>query len=96
MLEILAGVEACESDPFARLGPAVADELARVSTAIVVLLDWTESRRRLLEQITEAGCRLKTLLVVRDGEEPPAGAIEIPECTILSAADVARGGLEIR
>lgn len=96
VLEILAGVEACRTDPFDRLGPAVADELTRVSTAVVVLLDWTESRRNLLEQITEAGCRLKTILIVGDGERPPVDPSEIPDCTVLHVADVARGGLEIR
>jgi uncharacterized protein (DUF58 family) len=95
VLEILAGVDACRTDPFERLGPAVADELARISTAVVVLLDWTPSRRALLEQVAEAGCRLKTLLVLRDGESDSDGT-EIPECTVLHAADVARGNLEIR
>jgi uncharacterized protein (DUF58 family) len=65
VLEILAGVDACRTDPFASLGPAVADELTRISTAVVVLLDWSESRRRLLEQIAEAGCRLKPIFVTR-------------------------------
>ena len=96
VLEILTGVEASRTDPFTRLGPAVANELTRISTAVVVLLGWTDSRRALLEQIAEAGCRLKTILVVRDGQPPSVDVAEIPDCTVLHVADVARGGLEIR
>ena len=96
VLEILAGVEPCRSDPIAKLAPALGEELLRISTAVVILLDWSDSRRRLLERIAEAGCRLKTVLVVRDHDSAPADAAEIPDCTVLHVADVARGGLELR
>jgi len=66
VLDILAGVEPCRTDPFASLGPAVAEELTRISTAVVILLDWSESRRLLLEQVSVSGCRLKTILVARE------------------------------
>lgn len=119
VLDILAGVEPCRTDPFASLGPAVADELTRISTAVVVLLDWTPSRRRLLEQIAESGCRLKTIFVAPEtrssarisngpdwfGARPvtlvteaaaASYAGDVPDAVVLTPADVARGGLEIR
>jgi uncharacterized protein (DUF58 family) len=96
VLEILSGVEACRDDPFAKLGPAVSDEMQRISTAVVILLTWSESRRELLERVTEAGCRLRTFLVVRDASQPGCDPSEIPECTVLDLDDLARGGLELR
>ncbi|MBA3316012.1 MAG: DUF58 domain-containing protein [Planctomycetaceae bacterium] len=96
VLEILAGVEPCRDDPFAKLGPAVSDELLRISTAVVVLLVWNESRRQLLDRITEAGCRLRTFLIVRDSRNSMVDPTEIPECTVLDVADLARGSLELR
>lgn len=96
VLEILAGVEASRTDPLARLGPAVANELTRISTAIVILLDWTESRRNLLQLIAESGCRLKTVLIVRNDDPLPVDPSEISDCTVLQVSDIARGGLEIR
>jgi len=96
VLEILSGVEACRDDPFAKLGPAVSDEMQRISTAVVILLTWSESRRELLERVTEAGCRLRTFLVVRDARNPGCDPSEIPGCTMLDLEDLARGGLELR
>ncbi len=96
VLEILSGVEACRDDPFAKLGPAVSDEMQRISTAVIILLTWSESRRELLERVTEAGCRLRTFLVVRDANKPGCDPSEIPECTVLDLEDLARGGLELR
>lgn len=101
VLEILAGVEPAKGDCFSKLSPAVAEELAGVSTAIVVLLDWSPSRRQMLNRILEAGCSLKTLLVVRDRDRAaidPAeiDPAEIPECTVLEVAEINRGRLEIR
>jgi uncharacterized protein (DUF58 family) len=95
VLEILSGVEASRDDPFAKLGPAVSEEMQRISTAVVILLAWSESRRELLERVTEAGCRVRTLLVVRDAQNPGCDPAEIPECTVLDLAALARGGLEL-
>lgn len=66
ILEILACVDRCPSAPFDVLGPAVADELASISTVICVMLDWDESRRQFVLAAAEAGCTTK-VVVVRDG-----------------------------
>lgn len=96
VLEILAGVEPAKGDCFSKLSPAVAEELSGVSTAIVVLLDWSPSRQQLINRILEAGCSLKTLLVVRDQTRDAIDASEIPECTVLEVGEIGRGLVEVR
>ena len=67
VLEILAGVEVCHSNPFEVVSPALADELANISTVICVLLDWDADREQLVMSAREAGCEVK-LIIVRDGD----------------------------
>jgi uncharacterized protein (DUF58 family) len=67
VLELLACVETSSADPVETLLPALSEELASVSTAVCVLLDWDVSRRRLMQAIREVGCELK-IVIVRDGE----------------------------
>jgi uncharacterized protein (DUF58 family) len=91
ILEILAGVETCRSDPLETLAPAVAEELTNISAAVCVLLDWDDARRRLLQTIAEAGCALKVLLV---RNEPPTQPIDGDfECLVLETDAIRRGGL---
>ncbi len=66
VLEILACVEACRENPFETVAPALVDELAQITTAVCVFLDWDESRRQLAQTILEAGCQLKRI-IIRDG-----------------------------
>lgn len=68
VLEILADLDACRTNPFETVAPALADELASISTAICVFLGWDETRERLIRQITEAGCAVKLFIVTH---EPP-------------------------
>jgi len=67
VLEILACVEPCRSNPFDKVAPALADELASVSTVIALLLDWDASREELLHAAAEHGCAAK-VVVVRSGD----------------------------
>ncbi|MCA9074667.1 MAG: DUF58 domain-containing protein [Planctomycetaceae bacterium] len=82
VLEILAAVDSSRRDPFAQISPAVAEEMQHISTAVCVLLDWDESRRRLMDRMVEAGCALK-VIVVRNGETtlPLEGAASIEQVT---------------
>jgi uncharacterized protein (DUF58 family) len=67
MLEILASVDACRTNPFETVTPALSDELGTVSAVIFVLLDWDESRRQLVRAAVEAGCSTR-VAIIRDGE----------------------------
>ena len=66
VLEILACVEPCRSDPFGLIWPELADELGNISAVLFVLLDWDSTRRRWVRAGVEAGCSTK-VIVVRDG-----------------------------
>jgi uncharacterized protein (DUF58 family) len=67
VLELLACVGTSSVDPVDTLLPALSEELASVSTAVCVLLDWDVSRRRLVQAIRDVGCELK-VVIVRDNE----------------------------
>ncbi len=94
VLEILACVEACRTNPFAEIAPALFDELGQISTAVCVFLDWNESRRQLAQTIVEAGCQLKRI-IIRDGPttDPPDDPAFGP-CRQYTVAEVAQGGIE--
>ncbi len=96
VLDILAALEPCRSNPFDTLTPALAQEFATVSTLVCVLLDWDESRRALVRMAAEAGCRVKVFLV-RDGaaslpEADMAGCVD--EFVRMTPADVAKGAFD--
>ena len=67
ILDVLACVDACPTSPFQTIGPALLAEIAQLSTAVVVMLDWDAERREFVRQIQEQGVEVK-LVVVRDGE----------------------------
>jgi uncharacterized protein (DUF58 family) len=66
VLEILASVDACRTNPFDNLAPALVDELGSVSAVVGVFLDWTPEREQLMRVAQDHGCAVKAL-VVRDG-----------------------------
>ena len=67
VLEILACVDACRTNPFDVVTPALADELTSISTVVCVLLDWDESREALVRVAAECGCSVK-VAIIREGE----------------------------
>lgn len=93
VLEILASVAPCEHDPFAKVTPAVADELASITTAICVFLDWDDSREELVRTIVEAGCQLK-LIIVHDGPVEKPFPDDAGEVIVLSPSQIQSGGVE--
>lgn len=93
VLEILASVAPCEVDPFAKVTPAVADELTSITTAICVFLDWDNSREELARTIVEAGCQLK-LIIVRDHTVSKPWPEDLGEVIMLSPEQIQNGGVE--
>lgn len=95
LLEILACVDACRSDPFGTVVPAIADELGNISAVVCVLLDWDGSRRALARAALEAGCNLK-VLIVRDGRTTePIDGLDNAEVTQLGVAQVQNGEVDV-
>lgn len=93
VLEILAAVDACRSDPFETIAPAVADELSSITTAICVFLDWDASREHLARTIVESGCQLK-LIIVRDGATSEPLPTEHTDVTQVSVEQIQNGSIE--
>lgn len=95
VLEILACVEASRENPFATIAPALAEELAQISTAVCVFLDWDETRRQLAQTVVESGCKLKRL-IIRDGPTTlPADDPDLGDCRQYTIAEVMRGKIEL-
>ncbi len=63
VLEILACVDACPSNPFDTLVPAINEELNTISTVICVFLHWDAARTELLRAALENKCGLKVVLI---------------------------------
>lgn len=95
VLEILACVDACRTNPFDVVTPAITDELANISTVICVLLDWDPSRESLVRAAVDCGCSTK-VIVLRDGEPSTPFDHLAEECRIthLAPADVLDGRVE--
>ena len=66
MLEILACVEPCTGDGFARLDQLVMQNLGETSGLICVLLDWDEARRKLMQRMSALGVPAIAFIVSED------------------------------
>ena len=94
VLEILACVGCCRTNPFDTLGPALINELANISTVVCVFLDWDDRRRQLVQAAQEAGCHVK-IIVVRDGVTTvPISALDRLDIAQYSTQQVTDGKLE--
>ncbi len=97
ILELLACVEANPEEGWGVLEPAVLQSLAQITTIICVFLDWTESRRRFVDQLQQQGVGLK-VIVVRDGPctvDPGAEGDKLGVVPIISAKDFEMGIKEL-
>ncbi len=94
ILEIVACVDACRDNPFEKVAPALADELASISTVIGVFLDWDATRRDLARTAVEMGCSVK-ILIVRDGQTTEPIDFDQGSIVPLSVAQVRDGGIEV-
>jgi uncharacterized protein (DUF58 family) len=96
VLEILAGVEGCRHNPFDDITPLLAEELATISVVVSVFLAWDASRARFIEQVLEAGCVAKSVLVTTaqgDARMPPAGCEFPDDMVIVSPSEITSGGV---
>ena len=95
VLEILACLDPCRRDPFEQLAPAILDELASLSSAVLVLLDWDDSRRRLARAVIEAGCSLKVLIIRDTPTTQPFEEDGLPDVTCWTPEDIRQGVVEM-
>ncbi len=63
ILDVLACVGPCRTNPFDKLTPELAGILPNVSALVCVLLDWDRPRQELIRAAAESGCSVKVALV---------------------------------
>ena len=68
MLEILAGVAACQEHPFSVLEHLVLNHVSVVSGCICVMLAWDEPRRNFVKKLRELSVPLLVLVLAGPGE----------------------------
>ncbi len=67
MLEVLAGVRQPAYQQFDELHDVVLQHRGSLSSSIVILLDWDESRRKLIDDLQGSGLPLRVLLITDPG-----------------------------
>ena len=95
ILDVLACIEPCRTNPFDTLAPAIMEELGRISTLVIVMQDWDAQRERFVQSIRDAGVAVK-LVVVHDGDparDPRAFSTEAGAPQVFTPAEI-RNGLE--
>jgi uncharacterized protein (DUF58 family) len=93
VLEILACVEACRTNPFQKVSEALIAELGNISSIVCVFLDWDRSRQQLVQTALEAGCGVKVFIVCRDES---FDTTEVPDVDVsrFTLSDINNGGVE--
>jgi uncharacterized protein (DUF58 family) len=67
VLDVLACLEPCADPPFAVVAPHLHEKLARLTSVVVVLLDWDDGRERFLRGVRDQGAAVRAI-VVRSGD----------------------------
>ena len=74
LLEILAGVVACQDKPFEYLTPVVLSRAAQLSSCICIFMRWDQARQKLVENLR--GLNVPTLVLVIAENEDAGRAID--------------------
>jgi len=88
ILDILACLGPHHGEPFAEFSADVIDDVARISSAVLVLVTWNPVRRDLMAAMRAAGVVAKAVLVSATATPPP----DLPgDVRVVCAADVLEG-----
>ncbi|MEI7900214.1 MAG: DUF58 domain-containing protein [bacterium] len=88
VLDILAAVEPCRSDPLDRLEPLLFEEIRAIQSICLILTGWDARREALVREINAWEIGVKVVLIVAHGRQ--AAGLP-PEVVCVSARDVLRG-----
>ncbi|MDX1564706.1 MAG: DUF58 domain-containing protein, partial [Phycisphaeraceae bacterium] len=69
ILDVLAGLEPSDQDPFRLIGPAMTEQLRQTSTVVALLLHWNRRREEFLQRVREAGAKVKAVLVTESASQ---------------------------
>ena len=92
ILDVLAGLEPCPDAPFAAIGPALFEKLARITTVVAVLQDWDEPRERFLREVKSLGTAVHVIVVHEGATTLPWASVgaELGHIVHMTPADVDR------
>ena len=93
MLEVLAGVGASAPHAFGELARAVLAQRAGLTSCIVVLLAWDESRRAFVDALRRGGIELRILLVCELAQAPQPAP---PGVALLHPGEIGAGLAALR
>lgn len=93
VLEILACIESCKTNPFDIITPVLSDELGKISTVIFVFLDWDATRREMLRTAVECGCTGRVFIVNEGETTVPLEPYESVEMTVLHPDAIHAGSI---
>ena len=88
ILDVLSCIEHHPDEPMTDLRAIVEDEKLKLSSAVLMLTVWNDTRRQLIRTLKEAGVAVKTVLINQTDHRP---ADLPPEVVCVSAADVQEG-----
>lgn len=90
VLDVLACLQACGDPPFEVLAPPLLARLARLTTIVVVVLDWDEKREAFLRSVRRMGVAVVTFLVRSGPTARPfdAAADELGAITRVTPAEI--------
>jgi hypothetical protein len=71
LLEILAAIEPCRDQPFARLHELAITHSPLVSGIVIILMSWDEARQRLVQQLHQLRIPLRVLMLQEPGANAP-------------------------
>ncbi|MEO6401024.1 MAG: DUF58 domain-containing protein [Vicinamibacteria bacterium] len=92
ILDVLACLEPCSDPPFGTVGPHLHEKLARLTSVVVVMLDWDDAREQFLRGVREQGTGLRCIIVREDETTKPwaAAAGDLGSFTQMTPLEVER------
>lgn len=90
VLDVLACLEPSRAPPFETVAPSVFEELAQLTTVVIVLLDWDPRRAAFLQRIRALGTEVRAIVVRRGPTTTPLSGDAGEEVEVMSPDDVKR------
>ncbi len=97
VLDILACLDGCRTNPFEILAPSIVEELSNISTLICIFLGHDESRKKLVQKAVEAGCKVKIIFVSNDDSSQSFGDMEqwVDVVSVYTPETIRKGGIDL-
>jgi hypothetical protein len=98
LLEILALVTACSKKPFSVLDTAASEHASQLSSCIIILLEWNQERKEMVEHLTT--WQVPMLVLVMTEEESFSAATDdrqdLPDnCRYIQVNNLAKGLMQL-